>query len=562
MMSAHVDHFTIPPNGLWQVKMHLIALSSFWGEAQDAVINDISRDVLKGTLEFSNDPNKGEIILRIMARENRFNRRILGKSFVEFIHLSSQNKLRARMLPSPSRILYVLLAIPHTIERKYRVAELGTRCLIARGLNKNIKTVIGIATEQYKRGIGHSFDLYYLYKPDWTEKEQGLMESIQKETGFFVNPVKTEAHEDEYPDQINKGTRKMRTHKVLMGETEATAIENSPIGDFCVAPMVIEKEALLSEKDKLLVKKKAELLCELLLDEPFLREVRSLYGDQFIIPPLIICFGRFLQDEKGAGFHGNTSDSVVEIGKHKGRLVELNLLDANNRIRDAERLLSLWAGFMSLALCHSPRRPKEVNHVIDWSNSEAKRAWLLALQRGKLKNPRRKYVMGLERIDFIRTRPVPKNQKVGKLIMTFPIHFKTDEQYRHRIKREQEHLLPGSNWDNKYDYLLFPPWRWNNTAGFVDVFEFQGQDLIADIHIATTSKKIIRYDSVEPATANVTSGKIFRFFNNFKWEGALIEAPNDKLKIFLELVAVYVERIFGWYVDTNPLRLLAERIKF
>jgi hypothetical protein len=34
MMSAHVDHFTIPPNGLWQVKMHLIALSSFWGEAQ------------------------------------------------------------------------------------------------------------------------------------------------------------------------------------------------------------------------------------------------------------------------------------------------------------------------------------------------------------------------------------------------------------------------------------------------------------------------------------------------------------------------------------------------
>ncbi len=167
----------------------------------DAVINDISRDVLKGTLEFSNDPNKGEIILRIMARENRFNRRILGKSFVEFIHLSSQNKLRARMLASPSRILYVLLAIPHTIEREYRVAELGTRCLIARGLNKNIKTVIGIATEQYKPGIGHSFDLYYLYKPDWTEKDQALMESVQKETGFFVNPVKTEAHEDEYPQK-------------------------------------------------------------------------------------------------------------------------------------------------------------------------------------------------------------------------------------------------------------------------------------------------------------------------------------------------------------------------
>jgi hypothetical protein len=29
---SHVDHFTIAPPRLWQVKMHLIALSSFWGD--------------------------------------------------------------------------------------------------------------------------------------------------------------------------------------------------------------------------------------------------------------------------------------------------------------------------------------------------------------------------------------------------------------------------------------------------------------------------------------------------------------------------------------------------
>jgi len=33
MLSAHSDHLTIPPLGLWQVKMHLIALSEIWGEA-------------------------------------------------------------------------------------------------------------------------------------------------------------------------------------------------------------------------------------------------------------------------------------------------------------------------------------------------------------------------------------------------------------------------------------------------------------------------------------------------------------------------------------------------
>jgi len=32
-LSAHSDHLTIPPLGLWQVKMHLIALSEIWGEA-------------------------------------------------------------------------------------------------------------------------------------------------------------------------------------------------------------------------------------------------------------------------------------------------------------------------------------------------------------------------------------------------------------------------------------------------------------------------------------------------------------------------------------------------
>lgn len=528
----------------------------------DDLIEDISKNMLRRDLRFSRSPDDGEVILRIMAREDRFSRRILGKSFAEFIRQSSKSKIRSTMLPSPSGVIYVLLALPHTIDREYRRSELRSRCFIARGLNLDCKTVIGIATEQSKPGIGHSFDLYYLSLLNWTEEHQKQMESLQKGTGFFVNPVKREAHEDEYPNQIINETRKMRVHKVLMGNVEATAIENSPIGDFCIAPMVIEKESLLSEKEKLLVTKKADLLCELLLDEPFLKEVRDLYGDQFNIPPLIICFGRFLQDEKGAGFHGKTSDSVVEIGRHKGRLIELNLLDADDRVLDAERLLSLWAGLLSLLLCHSPRRPKEIKHVIDWSDSEAKRAWLLALRRGKLKNPHKKYVIGLERIHIVRARPTPIDPKKENLIITFPIHFRTVEGYRCRIKRGQEHLFPDSNWDDKYDYFLSPPWRWNNTAGFVDVYESQGQDLIADIHIATTWDKIKRYKSVEPATASATSGKIFRFFNNIKWEEALIEEPNDKLEIFLELLATYVEKVFGWYVNINPLQKLTRRIGF
>jgi hypothetical protein len=193
-------------NNLWEgiikkpeyrKKKELDKISFVW----DRLIDDISKSVLENKLEFSSSPGHGEIILRAMARENRFSRRILGKLFAEFIALSSKNILRARMTPGPSGVLYVFLAIPHTIERKYRIAELGTRCFVARGLNQDIDTIIGIATEQLKQGIGHSFDLYYLHKPDWTKKDQAHMEGIQKDCGFFVNSVKTEAKEDEYPQK-------------------------------------------------------------------------------------------------------------------------------------------------------------------------------------------------------------------------------------------------------------------------------------------------------------------------------------------------------------------------
>ena len=136
-----------------------------------------------------------------MAREDRFNRRILGKSFADFILQSSENKVRSRMLPSPSGFIYVLLALSHEIDRQYRRAELGLRCFITRGLNPDCKKVIGIATEISKPGVGHSFDLYYLDLPNWTEEHQKQMETLRNETGYFLNPVRKENQEDEYPQE-------------------------------------------------------------------------------------------------------------------------------------------------------------------------------------------------------------------------------------------------------------------------------------------------------------------------------------------------------------------------
>ncbi len=179
----------------YKVRKEQDKVSYLW----DKLIDDIGHQIEAGTLALKNAEGNGELILRTMAREDRFGRRILGKSFAEFIHLSAENKIRARMVTSPTEVLYVFLAVPPSVKRKYRLAELATRCFIARGLNQQIKIVIGIATEQYQPRIEHSFDLYYLYKPDWTEKDQATMELIQKESGFFIKMTSSEAREDEYP---------------------------------------------------------------------------------------------------------------------------------------------------------------------------------------------------------------------------------------------------------------------------------------------------------------------------------------------------------------------------
>lgn len=164
----------------------------------DRLIDTIGKDVLQGNLEFGSSLNEAEKALRVMACENRFARRILGKAFKEFIDLSSQKKVRSRMAVSPSDIVYVFLAIPHGQDRRFRVAELGNRCLVARGLHQKHPTVIEIATERYEPGQGFSFDIVYLHKPEWTEKDQEHTKHMQSELGYFVQPVQTPFHEDEY----------------------------------------------------------------------------------------------------------------------------------------------------------------------------------------------------------------------------------------------------------------------------------------------------------------------------------------------------------------------------
>jgi len=103
------------------------------------------------------------------------------------------------MMKSPSGVVYVFLALPHDTPRSARVAELGNRCFVARGLNQQSTHVVGIATERYEKEKGFSLDLCNLSKPTWSAEDHKHMEAMQKELGYFVSPMVARDSEDEYP---------------------------------------------------------------------------------------------------------------------------------------------------------------------------------------------------------------------------------------------------------------------------------------------------------------------------------------------------------------------------
>lgn len=163
----------------------------------DNLIEDFCGHFQKGTLEFGNDLSDVETVTRIMARENRFSRRILGKSFKDF--MDQKGRVASRYIISDSGIAYVFLVKPHGFKREDRMVELAARCAVVRGLYPKLTTVVGIATEEYVSGRGYSLDAFYFYKPVWTPEDQELMETVQRELGYFANPLESKMREDEYP---------------------------------------------------------------------------------------------------------------------------------------------------------------------------------------------------------------------------------------------------------------------------------------------------------------------------------------------------------------------------
>ncbi|MBU4334082.1 MAG: NERD domain-containing protein [Candidatus Omnitrophica bacterium] len=168
--------------------------------AWDRLIEIFCEDFYNGDLEIGDSLEQIEFTMREMARESRFNRRILAKHFTDFLNNAKKKKIRSRKVQSPSGTVYVFLVHPRGEDRQFRIADLGNRCFVARGTTRGCRTVVGIATETYEGKAGFSLDVVYLHMPTWTEEDQAHCDSMQNELNYFLNPMITLTREQEYPD--------------------------------------------------------------------------------------------------------------------------------------------------------------------------------------------------------------------------------------------------------------------------------------------------------------------------------------------------------------------------
>ncbi len=183
----------------YRAKKETDKISYVWDRLIETLSEDYRTDGLLSEYPYSTTQlSEVELAIRAMARENRFSRRLLGKNFMEFLDLTKAKKVRSRVVPSLSGTQYVFLACPHGEDREFRLAELAARCFVVRGLNPNSELVVGIATEQYVPGKGFSLDVIYLHKPSWTAEDQKQLEYLQRQFGYFSNPVQSKIREDEY----------------------------------------------------------------------------------------------------------------------------------------------------------------------------------------------------------------------------------------------------------------------------------------------------------------------------------------------------------------------------
>ena len=141
-----------------------------------------------------------ELVARELARPTRFERRFLGKSFLDAWIIATEDDIHdsyRRIIPAEGTT-YCFIFCDSDIPRESRISMLKVVCYVARGNFKQNPKVLGIATEK-KIAPTCSYDFCHLDFPIWTEDNEKEVLKLQKQFDILKNPVIAKVEEDEYP---------------------------------------------------------------------------------------------------------------------------------------------------------------------------------------------------------------------------------------------------------------------------------------------------------------------------------------------------------------------------
>jgi SEC-C motif len=198
------DRFRTNPQRLAQIEANKISYS--W----DLLIEKFSGYALRGTQEVCSPPlfSTPERILRFLAREPRFRRRVLAKSIIEALESTPADMRRIRVVPpmSTGDPYYVFLLLPtrekHSYEanRTVRLNFLEACCKVVKLQNPDALDIVGIATETGLASEHRSEDVVYLDARTWNDELTREAREVQKNLKILVNARELHFAESEYPE--------------------------------------------------------------------------------------------------------------------------------------------------------------------------------------------------------------------------------------------------------------------------------------------------------------------------------------------------------------------------
>ncbi len=192
----------VAQNGLWrevQSKPEFLARkeddrASYWW---DRMIETFIKDY-EVAPEARPSPSDHERVVRTMAAENRFARRMLSAACLDWLRRKQPG---ARNLISESGVGYVFGTFPCDWKREDRQAEISARCFVARSPSvMNSSTIIGLATEVYDPA-GYSMDGFYLHMPEWTDQDEETAKELRERLGIMQEPSVGQLSMDEFPER-------------------------------------------------------------------------------------------------------------------------------------------------------------------------------------------------------------------------------------------------------------------------------------------------------------------------------------------------------------------------